>query len=139
MLRYGISIFFSKIRDNNFGKSNTINNNTSYINNTNYTNYINFTNYNFHLNNEINETNYSDVAYDDKTLFLFIYIIYIFCIVISIILYTFFKCCFVSKKGDKIIEKTKYIKSMNNEEMISNKTKNIFDYCCIHKIFFENF
>ena len=137
MIRYGISIFFSKIRDNNYEKNNEINNNK------NYTNYTNFTDFFFHSNNETNETNYSDVAHDDKTLFLFIYIIYIFCIVISIILYTFFKCCIVLKKGKQIIENVKNTKSINNEGMISNQKKSkcelLHEYFCIHKIFFEIF
>ena len=79
MLRYGISIFFLKIRDNNYEKNNAKNNTIN--NNTNYTNVTNFY---FLLSNETNGTNDSDIKYDDKTLFLSICIIVIINLFISL-------------------------------------------------------
>ena len=132
--KYRISMLFSKLRDKH-------DDNTIIDNNTNSTN---FTNFYFYFSNETNDNNsYSLGAYDDKTLYLFICGIYVSFILISIILYSIFECCIISKKKNEIIDDSESINSINIEKKNSNTKKGIcekiFECCCIHKLYFEIF
>ena len=97
--KYGIAIFFTQYQQNNM-----ISNNQTIYNNTEDNLYsINF----FYSNNtdipNMNDTNITSLNYKlNQNIFIYINLIYIGCILISVIFYSFLMCCFFqSKKKEK--------------------------------------
>ena len=90
--KYGISIGFFYYKE----KITKTNNDTNY-NNTNISS--NIINNHFYFGNYSNNNNSDiiDVNELNQTIFLFINIIYVLCILISIILYSFLMCCYFKK------------------------------------------
>lgn len=92
---------------------------------------------------QINET-YNNIIYEyDKFLYLCICGIYFIFILLSIVLYSIFKCCIIVKKEEKNIKnEINDIKNSNPNEPEKNETSescsNKYLYCfCAYKFFFE--
>ena len=106
-----------------------------------YNNYNNKTN---QTNINISADNFTESYEIKKAFFIKIYKIYFMLIIISIILYSIFKCCALTKKDESKLDNS--INSNNNSlpsssiiSLNKKRNSNCYNICCVWKFFFELF